>query len=77
MTARRLALAALVAGLTLAGLALHHALAALPPLDLTEAAWRSTVLDRQDRLLRPFATADGRWRLPRRRRASIRACSPC
>src|ERR1700712_3524510 len=65
MSARRLALAALAVGPILAGLALHQALAALPPLDLTEAARRSTVvLDRQDRLLRPFATADGRWRLP-------------
>ncbi|KAB1077503.1 penicillin-binding protein 1C [Methylobacterium soli] len=68
--ARRLARAALVAGPLLAGsilggLALVQAVAALPPLDLTGAARRSTVvLDRQDRLLRPFATADGRWRLP-------------
>ncbi|MCJ2134679.1 penicillin-binding protein 1C [Methylobacterium sp. J-026] len=37
----------------------------LPPLDLTAAAARSTVvLDRSGTLLRPFATADGRWRLP-------------
>ncbi|MCK2053904.1 penicillin-binding protein 1C [Methylobacterium sp. 37f] len=37
----------------------------LPPLDLTQAELRSTVvLDREGRLLRPFATADGRWRLP-------------
>ena len=65
MSARRLALAALAVGPILAGLALHQALAALPPLDLTGAARRSTVvLDRQDRLLRPFATANGRWRLP-------------
>jgi len=39
--------------------------AALPPLDLAPAAARSTVvLDRSGTLLRPFATADGRWRLP-------------
>ncbi|MDP4004091.1 penicillin-binding protein 1C [Methylobacterium sp. NEAU K] len=37
----------------------------LPPLDLAAASARSTVvLDRSDALLRPFATADGRWRLP-------------
>jgi penicillin-binding protein 1C len=38
---------------------------ALPPLDLAAASTRSTVvLDRSGTLLRPFATADGRWRLP-------------
>ena len=38
---------------------------ALPPLDLTAARARSVVvLDRAGDLLRPFATADGRWRLP-------------
>ena len=37
----------------------------LPALDLAAASARSTVvLDRSDRLLRPFSTADGRWRLP-------------
>ncbi|MGX1743869.1 penicillin-binding protein 1C [Bosea sp. NPDC055353] len=37
----------------------------LPPLDLSAAADRSTVvLDREGRLLRPFLTADGRWKLP-------------
>ncbi|WP_375458092.1 penicillin-binding protein 1C [uncultured Enterovirga sp.] len=37
----------------------------LPPLDLTRAAQRSTtVSDRDDRLLRAFATKEGRWRLP-------------
>src|SRR5215218_10240335 len=37
----------------------------LGPLDLSAAEKRSTVvLDRDGRLLRPFATADGRWRLP-------------
>nr|WP_244537071.1 penicillin-binding protein 1C [Methylobacterium pseudosasicola] len=47
-----------------AGLVWRYA-ASLPPLDLTAAAARSTVvLDRFDTLLRPFATADGRWRLP-------------
>ncbi|QGY04030.1 penicillin-binding protein 1C [Methylobacterium mesophilicum SR1.6/6] len=39
--------------------------AALPGLDLAAASARSTVvLDRSGALLRPFATADGRWRLP-------------
>jgi penicillin-binding protein 1C len=38
---------------------------ALPPLDLAVAEERSTVvLDRDGNLLRPFATRDGRWRLP-------------
>nr|WP_245239031.1 penicillin-binding protein 1C [Methylobacterium platani] len=41
------------------------ALARLPPLDLAAAEARSPiVLDRAGTLLRPFATADGRWRLP-------------
>ncbi|MBY0398250.1 MAG: transglycosylase domain-containing protein, partial [Thermoleophilia bacterium] len=43
---------------------LHYA-ATLPPLDLTAATDRSTVvLDREGRLLRPFLTPDGRWKLP-------------
>jgi penicillin-binding protein 1C len=37
----------------------------LPPLDVSAAADRSTVvLDREGKLLRPFLTADGRWKLP-------------
>jgi penicillin-binding protein 1C len=37
----------------------------LPPLDLTAASDRSTVvLDREGKLLRPFLTDDGRWKLP-------------
>ncbi|HEY5794797.1 MAG TPA: penicillin-binding protein 1C [Bosea sp. (in: a-proteobacteria)] len=37
----------------------------LPPLELAAATDRSTVvLDREGRLLRPFLTADGRWKLP-------------
>jgi penicillin-binding protein 1C len=40
-------------------------LTALPPLDLAPAEQRSvTVLDRHERLLRAYATPDGRWRLP-------------
>jgi penicillin-binding protein 1C len=43
---------------------LHYAIT-LPPLDLTAATERSTVvLDRESRLLRPFLTTDGRWKLP-------------
>jgi penicillin-binding protein 1C len=65
---RRLGGALVLAGLT-TGLAastwLWSSLAPLPPLDLTAAQARSTiVLDRTGTLLRPFATADGRWRLP-------------
>ena len=38
---------------------------ALPRLDLAAASDRSTVvLDREGKLLRPFVTADGRWKLP-------------
>ncbi|WP_089173622.1 penicillin-binding protein 1C [Bosea sp. AS-1] len=37
----------------------------LPPLDLSAASDRSTVvLDREGKLLRPFLTTDGRWKLP-------------
>src|SRR4029450_13008281 len=37
----------------------------LGPLDLSATAESSTiVLDREARLLRPFATPEGRWRLP-------------
>ncbi|UHC15456.1 penicillin-binding protein 1C [Methylobacterium currus] len=67
---RRRRAALVLAGLT-AGLVLTTAtwlwsiLARLPPLDLTAAQARSTiVLDRAGILLRPFATVDGRWRLP-------------
>lgn len=51
--------------LALPSLALWRTTSTLPPLDLTAASLRSTVvLDRKGQLLRPFATADGRWRLP-------------
>jgi len=57
-----------VAGLGLAALGLsvlHGAVGRLPPLDPRLADVRSTVvLDREGRLLRPFLTDDGRWRLP-------------
>ncbi|MFL5122367.1 MAG: hypothetical protein ACJ8C8_18130, partial [Microvirga sp.] len=48
-----------------AAIALWSFIDSLGPLDLSAAEKRSTVvLDRDGRLLRPFATADGRWRLP-------------
>lgn len=52
--------------LTALGLsALNGALSRLAPLDPRLAEVRSTVvLDREGRLLRPFLTDDGRWRLP-------------
>lgn len=46
-----------------AGLAWY--VAALGPLPRTDALERSTlVVDREGRLLRPYATQDGRWRIP-------------
>lgn len=67
MTPRALLVA--LAALVLAGLATNLALsryaATLPPLDLAASAERSVVvLDRAGTLLRPYAIADGRWRLP-------------
>ena len=51
--------------LTAAATALTLYAASLPPLDLSAASGRSTVvLDREGRLLRPFLTTDGRWKLP-------------
>ena len=45
--------------------ALWRFVESLGPLDLSVAETRSTVvLDRHGQLLRPFATQDGRWRLP-------------
>ncbi|QRM35396.1 penicillin-binding protein 1C [Microvirga sp. VF16] len=45
--------------------ALWHYTESLGPLDLSVAVNRSTVvLDRHGQLLRPFATKEGRWRLP-------------
>ncbi|WP_248308685.1 penicillin-binding protein 1C [Bosea sp. 124] len=50
--------------LAVATAGLFHYAATLPPLDLAVATDRSTVvLDREGRLLRPFLTADGRWKL--------------
>ena len=65
---RRWALAAAVTGTLVAaslgaGLVLYAR--SLPPLDLSAGSDRSTVVtDREGRLLRPFLTADGRWKLP-------------
>ncbi|GBU17968.1 MAG: penicillin-binding protein 1C [Methylobacterium sp. CG08_land_8_20_14_0_20_71_15] len=64
---RALTVCALIIGLAVSasGLALWQFSKNLPPLDLGPASLRSTVvLDRSGGLLRPFATADGRWRLP-------------
>ncbi|HEX2555672.1 MAG TPA: penicillin-binding protein 1C [Microvirga sp.] len=63
------AVAGLFSTLTLAGAAGAYGLwlfaKDLGPLDLAGAEAHSTiVVDRDGRLLRPFATADGRWRLP-------------
>ncbi|WP_083533622.1 penicillin-binding protein 1C [Bosea sp. WAO] len=64
---RRLAYAGagvLALAATTTGALLWYA-SALPPLDLAAAGDRSTVvLDREGKLLRPFVTADGRWKLP-------------
>lgn len=61
----KIAAASLALLLTAATGSLLHHTATLPPLDLTAATERSTVvLDREGRLLRPFLTADGRWKLP-------------
>ncbi|WP_156412009.1 penicillin-binding protein 1C [Bosea sp. Root483D1] len=55
--------AALTAAATAASL--YWYASTLPPLDLAAARDRSTVvLDREGKLLRPFVTADGRWKLP-------------
>ncbi len=55
----------LVAGTAVGGVALWRYADALGPPNLAPATPRSTVvLDRDGRLLRPFASADGRWRLP-------------
>ncbi len=49
----------------LGAFAAWHFITTLGPLDLSAAEERSTlVLDREGRLLRPYVTADGRWRLP-------------
>ena len=52
-------------GLLLGGAALHIALNRLgaPPIEAADAT-SVVVLDRKGRLLRPFATPEGRWRLP-------------
>ncbi|KPF67664.1 penicillin-binding protein 1C [Bosea sp. AAP35] len=72
MTAKRrrfrklkIAAASLALLFTAATATLFHYAASLPPLDLAAASERSTVvLDREGKLLRPFLTADGRWKLP-------------
>jgi penicillin-binding protein 1C len=64
---RRLGIAALAAGavLAVAVVAARMAMQVVGPAPLAAAdAISVTVLDRQDRLLRAFTTAGGRWRLP-------------
>ncbi|MGO4573801.1 penicillin-binding protein 1C [Microvirga sp. 2TAF3] len=61
----RILAAALACIVLLPGVALWFYVESLGPLDLSVAANRSTVvLDRDGRLLRPFVTSEGRWRLP-------------
>ena len=59
-------LAALAIGATASGYALYrNALADIGPLSLTAAQQLSvTMVDRDNTLLRPYTTTDGRWRLP-------------
>ena len=64
---RTLRIAALAAGVALLGGVGGVAawIASLGPMPLGEELEFSTqVIDREGRLLRPYATADGRWRLP-------------
>lgn len=62
---RSIAAALLACAVTLPGAALWRYADALGPLDLTMSEHHSTlVLDRNGHLLRPFATAEGRWKLP-------------
>ena len=50
---------------TLTAASLFWYASTLPPIDFAAARDRSTVvLDREGKLLRPFVTADGRWKLP-------------
>jgi penicillin-binding protein 1C len=57
----------LVLIVNIAGFALTDFLRRLGPPPLGEAiAYSALVVDRQDKLLRPFATKDGYWRLPAR-----------
>ncbi|MGO4387890.1 penicillin-binding protein 1C [Microvirga sp. 2YAF29] len=62
---RHAAAALLVCAVILPGAALWRYTKSLGPLDLTMSEQGSTlVLDRNGHLLRPFATAEGRWKLP-------------
>ncbi|WP_210497021.1 penicillin-binding protein 1C [Microvirga antarctica] len=54
-----------VGGLAVAAFGLWRFVDSLGPLDLSVAQARSTIVtDREGHLLRPFATPEGRWRLP-------------
>jgi penicillin-binding protein 1C len=64
---RRPALLSLAAALLAAGCALALWTVALGPAPLGESLdFSATVVDRDGRLLRPYATPEGRWRLPTR-----------
>lgn len=73
MTARRLTLSGVAAAALAAVVALAWWAAALGPLPRFDQIEYSTlVVDRDGRLLRPYATAEGRWRLP----ATIESVDP-
>jgi penicillin-binding protein 1C len=61
---RTLAIAAGVLFLALAGGGAAWVAALGPPPRAEGVEYSTLVLDRHDRLLRPYATSDGRWRLP-------------
>ncbi len=66
---RRVALA-LIAAIFILGTVVAFGIESLGPLDLSKLADQSTVvLDRNGKLLRPFTTTAGRWRLPVERSA--------
>jgi len=62
--ARRVALAVGVLAIVMCGVFAVWVWSLGPPPLGDKLAFSTTVVDREDRLLRPFATADGRWRLP-------------
>ncbi len=69
----------LAAGVLLRGRRSRHlAVRSLGPPPLGERlAFSTVVVDRDGRLLRPYATAEGRWRLPRRPRCRSALSRDC
>ena len=63
---RLIARAAAVSIVVVAGLVAAFVISLGPPPLGKDLAYSTLVVDRDGRLLRPFATADGRWRLPAR-----------